>query len=296
MLDALGRQSVRPASVHVFSDGPRDGHDRGRVEAVRRLVGSVTWAPVRLTARPGNVGAAVNIVRGLDDVFASHDRAIVVEDDVLPASRFVETLQLLLGRYHDEPSVFSVGAYPSLLAGALSDYPFDAVVSPRFSVWGWATWGDRWKAISPQLLDFRNPFASADEVPETAGADLRRAVTLIEARPGFYWDYPVALLCLHRHLVHVLTRGYLVANIGRSTGTHGGGTPADDEFCERHTAIQDTVPVRLPPPHLRADVCAAIHEYLDAAWAATAPTAKRASASGTRLGRFVGRLFGRGGR
>jgi len=269
VLKALQAQSVQLPGLIVFADGPKEAQDESGVESVRRAIRSVDWVPVDLVVRDTNLGCAGNIVQGLDSVFAAHGQAIVVEDDVLPAGHFVEALTVLLVRYRDEPAVFSVGGYPSLLTDALPGYPFDAIISPRFSVWGWGTWADRWKTISPGILRFSNPFSSVEEVPELAGADLRGAVGLIEARPGFYWDYPIALLCLHRRLVHVLTRKYLVDNIGRTTRTRGAVVHDNAEFYARHNRVEDSVPTVLPPSKLEPIVCAAVLDYLAAVWAAT---------------------------
>jgi hypothetical protein len=262
VLAALKGQSARPREVLVFADGPRHAEDAPKVEEVRNLVRAVDWAEVRLTARERNLGCAPNIIGGLTEVFTRRPEAIVIEDDTLPAAHFCEAMQRMLAHYRSSTDVFAVGGYPSLRADALPDYPYDVVLSPRFSCWGWATWAGRWKRVSDALPSFANPFGAPESVPLTAGADMPAMARAVAARPGFYWDIPVSLLCLRHGWLQAITRHYLVTNIGTASGTHG-ATDLNTSYLNRHNVVRDERPERMAPPAPDARVAAAVQRYVE---------------------------------
>lgn len=268
VISALSAQTIRPSRLIVFSDGARDLAEETKVKAVRDLIRSIDWATVQMHERKCNWGCAKNIIEGLTEVFKEYPQAVIIEDDVLPASHAYESLLLLLDHYASECQVFSVGGYPSIAPDALPDYQYDVILSPRFSVWGWGTWADRWQSILSDLHDFKSPFKSLEDVPTHAGTDLAAALQQIQERPGFYWDLPIALLCLHRGLLHALTRYYLINNLGLSSGTHGSASPKVLDFFARHNAISERLPALYPPVFLQEDICQAIQQYLKAAYSA----------------------------
>jgi 2-polyprenyl-3-methyl-5-hydroxy-6-metoxy-1,4-benzoquinol methylase len=263
IIQALFQQTVRPRQALVFADGPRSAMDEPNVNTILKRIRDIDWMDVQLISRKYNFGCANNIIEGLNEVFRSYDRAAILEDDTLPVSIWYESILSLLEHYQDEPMIFSVGAYPSIKTNALPDYPFDVIFSPRFSCWGWGTWANRWKTIEETIANFKNPFSSAKNVPFYAGYDLKRGAELVEKNPGFYWDIPISLICLHRRLLNAITRHYLIKNIGVDSGTHGSKTPQQlIEFTETHNAIGSRIPTEFPPILLRDDICNAIQEYV----------------------------------
>lgn len=262
VLDALREQTGRPDLLIVFADGPRSTAEEAQVNAVRGVIRAVNWAEVQLVERDRNIGCATNIIRGLTEVFQSYSKAIILEDDVLPARCFYESICALLDHYEGVRDVFSVGGYPSLKPDALSAYSFDVILSPRFSCWGWGTWADRWQQVASDLLDFHSPFASPDDVPLDAGDDIPSAVKLTKARPGFYWDYPISLFSLYYGWLHALTRYYLTKNIGISSGVHGRAGPHLKRFYEQNNPLTEKIPSLFPLAQRQDEVSVAIQQYL----------------------------------
>jgi len=264
VISALRSQTVMPPKLIVFSDGPQDSTDEQNVYAVRQIIHSIDWIDVELIERERNFGCAQNIIQGLTDVFQHHDRAAVLEDDTLPAAHWYESICLLLDNYANDPMVFSVGGYPSIKADALLDYPYDVILSPRFSCWGWGTWSNQWQDILTELHNFKNPFKNPDNIPRIAGSDLRESIRLVDERPGYYWDYPISLLCLHRGLLNALTRYYLVQNIGTDSGTHGKHlSQAILRFIEENNRIEERLPASLPQVILMDSISQAVQQYVN---------------------------------
>jgi len=269
VLAALRTQTVRFPLIIAFSDGARHDEDAPHVEAVRALLRAIDWTEVQLVEREYNYGGPANLIQGISQVFESYERAVIVEDDVLPSPHFYEAMCKLLDHYQSASSIFSVGGYPSLLRDSLPNYPYDVILSPRFSVWGWATWSDRWKQVRDRLFNFKNPFSTPDDVPLRAGADLHTMACEAEHElRGFFWaGTALALLSLYHGWLHALTTGYLVNNIGLNTGQHARenvNMRTLTAFLAEHNAIADKVPERFPPVEPRSDVAAAVQCYVDA--------------------------------
>jgi hypothetical protein len=154
VLDAL--RAAQPTSLYVVADGAREGRpgEEALCAQVRDLVTEgVDWpCTVQRRFSETNLGCEGNVELGLDWVFSQTDRAIVLEDDCVPDASFFSYCEELLDRYADEHRVWQVAGnahgVPAARFGTDS-YRF----SSWASVWGWATWADRWqrhRAVFPR--------------------------------------------------------------------------------------------------------------------------------------------------
>jgi hypothetical protein len=170
-LDVL--REVRPERLFVVADGPRPGlpDEARQCEEVRALVDTIDWpCQVERKYADANLGLEANVELGLDWVFSKVDRAIVLEDDCIPDPTFFRFAEELLTRYEDEKRVWQIGgdihAVPPEMFGDRS-YDFTTWAS----VWGWATWADRWH---DHRAEFNRDHAGAEErvnaLPRTADA------------------------------------------------------------------------------------------------------------------------------
>jgi hypothetical protein len=137
-----------PSKLFVIADGPRPGHpdDPARVAQTRAVIDSVAWdCPVERLYRADNVGLEPNVELGLDWVFGQVDRALVFEDDCVADPSFFPFAEELLERYRDDRRVWHVAG--NTLGVTPSHFGTDSYrFSTWASVWGWATWADRWQA------------------------------------------------------------------------------------------------------------------------------------------------------
>jgi hypothetical protein len=247
-LDVL--QKVRPERLFVVADGPRPGRpeEAAQVAAVRALVDSVVdWdCTVEKRYAERNLGLEASIELGLDWVFDRVDRAIVLEDDCIPDPSFFPFCEELLERYAGEPRVWQISGDTHLVPKALfrgASYDF----STWASVWGWATWADRWQA---HRAEFDRDHAGAEDrvghVPRTAPA-LRRTPAVphpdsLVTRAGLRhftrvaretngdrrgWDHHWWVTIMSRQGLSIMPSVILVENDGYGEGaTH---TRADQE-------------------------------------------------------------------
>lgn len=141
-------RAVEPAELFVAADGPRPwvATDAERCAQVRDLLADVGWpCKVRTRFSERNLGLEANVELGLDWVFSEVERAIVLEDDCIADPTFFRFAEELLDRYADDPRVWQIAGDSHLVPSSMYDgasYAF----STWASVWGWATWADRWHA------------------------------------------------------------------------------------------------------------------------------------------------------
>lgn len=235
-------REARPPRLFLVCDGPRADRpgDAAGVSAVRALLDDVDW-PCEVDRRfsERNLGVEANVELGLDHIFSQVERAIVLEDDCLADPTFFRYADQLLDRYADDRRVWQVagnglGLSESLFHG--SSYAFSAWAS----VWGWATWGDRWRRH--RELFPRMHAGTGDEAPvRTAPVKLDNAgLVTISGRRHFVeaaasddavthgWDKQWWLSIMSEGGVCVTPAHSLVENVGFGEGaSHTVGSGVD---------------------------------------------------------------------
>lgn len=149
-----------PESIHsdlyIFSDGYKNDQDRSAVEMVRAYIYQITgFRNVFVIADEKNKGLAKSIISGVSKVFETHERVIVMEDDLITSSNFLAFMNHYLSVYEHELKVFSISGY-SFDLGKPKRYPYEIYFINRGWSWGWATWKDRWDTVDWNVSDYQN--------------------------------------------------------------------------------------------------------------------------------------------
>jgi len=219
----------KPQQIFVISDGPRDGHpeDIKLVEQCRMVTESIDWEceVVRLYSET-NLGCRNRIISGLNHVFDQVPHAIILEDDCLPHPDYFPYAQELLTRFKDHPKVFSIG-------GHIWEFPDQPDTDSYFfskylSVWGWATWADRWRLVDPDMTEWPI-LRSTSLLKELASTPLEFVYwqkvfdMTYEVNPALSqaWDYTVQLAMWKAGMLAIRPHVNLIQNIGLdSDATH----------------------------------------------------------------------------
>jgi hypothetical protein len=96
-------------------------------------------------------------------------------------------------------------------------------LAPRFSSWGWATWGDRWRSFSFDLVALRREIAAGRlQHPQRAGADMAGMIqkAVVAETVGGAWDVVCATNMLLHGWYFVTPAWNMVENTGFTDGTH----------------------------------------------------------------------------
>jgi hypothetical protein len=152
--DALARvfqrvREARPARLFVAFDVPVTGPDDPEHRRAVELASAVDWpCAVDLDVADHPLGPTGRIASAIDRAFTDVDRLIVLEDDILVDPSFFPWAGAMLDRYAGDPSIGHIGGRNELVGWPAND---DHLLVRRGSMWGWATWRDRWMNFRTDL-------------------------------------------------------------------------------------------------------------------------------------------------
>jgi hypothetical protein len=149
-------RDARPERLFLIADGPRpeSPEDRHECELARAVVAEVDW-PCEVTRiyADENIGLRLRIPTGIDEVFRSVDRAILLEDDCLPDPAFFPFCEEMLRRYADDERVMHVAGSQLLRPAPAREASYHFSRYPH--IWGWGTWRRAWATYDVDLAGWQ---------------------------------------------------------------------------------------------------------------------------------------------
>ncbi|HEV7348041.1 glycosyltransferase [Telluribacter sp.] len=154
-IEALRQNPLaKQSQLIVYSDGPRREEDQVPVREVRAYLATVQgFKGTKIVLSENNRGLATSVIEGVSEVLEQYDRVIVLEDDMVCTTDFLDYMNRALRTYYHRPDIFSVTGYTPPIQ-LPPHYPHDLYLAPRASSWGWGTWRDRWQQADWQVGDF----------------------------------------------------------------------------------------------------------------------------------------------
>ncbi|WP_183099399.1 glycosyltransferase family 2 protein [Nocardioides pelophilus] len=254
-------REAAPARLFLVADGPRADRpdDAALCAETRAVFDEVDW-PCQVERRFSdvNLGVEGNVELGLDWVFEQVPEALVFEDDCTPDPTFFPFAEELLDRYRDDQRVWQIsgnrhGVPRKLYQG--DSYAF----STWASVWGWATWADRWqrhRAVFPRDHVRRSATDAGDAPTRTVPAVPAPGTLVTRAGQRHFaeaarssdvvthgWDKHWWITIMSEGGLAIAPSGNLVVNSGfGEDATHGYSPGREDdpaepmEFPLRHPA------------------------------------------------------------
>lgn len=224
----------RPMKLYLISDGPRDEDERKNVIFLRNAVEKkIDWNPaVELVYSDENLGCKNRIVSGLNYVFEREDRAIIIEDDVLPQKSFFPYCDELLERYCDDERIVMVSGL-NVVNEKINKFSYG--FSKGANIWGWATWRRVWKQYDSNIDDWKeyrnaNRLKYYNELSKKQCMEYTRWFDSVYEQQVDTWDYQFLFLCLKLKGLSIFPMRNLIKNIGfnNTTATHTkGNTPKE---------------------------------------------------------------------
>ena len=241
-------RDVRPARILAIADGPRASHpaDAAACSQARAVLDGIDWpCSIEREFVEANLGCDRRIISGLNWAFSRVDRAIVLEDDILPHPSFLPWAASMLDRFGPDPSIGIISGRNPL--GTWGDATQDHIRAPYGSIWGWAATARVWRHI--HACDLSGDPASAEADLQRSGLDpLLQAhwtVALKMFRRGelVAWDVLFSLrqAMLGLHSIHS------PVNLTRNTGIGAEATRTlyEDDFSALLKA-QEARPLQSP--------------------------------------------------
>lgn len=210
-------RKIKPSVLYHISDAGKDEAAEARVEQVRRYIrDNIDWeCDLRTNYAGVNMGCKRRIQSGLDWVFENEERAIVLEDDVVPSQSFFYFCQDMLERYKDEERVMMVTGNKRV-----PDYPMqsDYTFSRFCSIWGWATWRRAWKYYDSEMKNW--PKSKKEKLLKNVyGVDvamtLGREFELTYLEEINSWGYRWHFSMLNNNGLEIVPKYNLIENIGQ---------------------------------------------------------------------------------
>lgn len=156
MLASLMRcPECKESDLYVFMDAARNDAEAEDVQKVRSLFDGLTgFRSVQTKAATTNKGLARSVIEGVSHVLQQHENIIVLEDDLVVTSDFLQFMNTALDVFHHRNNIWSISGYtPSMNIPPHYDKSSVFLV-PRAQCWGWATWRDRWQMVDWDVSDY----------------------------------------------------------------------------------------------------------------------------------------------
>jgi hypothetical protein len=132
------------SQIYIFIDGPKDEHDKKLIRKNIKIAKEVTgFKDKHVIVSKKNKGLAESIKTGVNQIFETHSKVIVLEDDILTVNSFLRYMNAALDKYENYQDVASVQSF-SVVTGKYKQYFF----LPGADCWGWGTWKDRWVNVT----------------------------------------------------------------------------------------------------------------------------------------------------
>lgn len=199
----------------VYADAARSEKDVAAVEAVREIFSDLRgFLSVRIHLREKNYGLARNIMEGVTQVTAMYGRAIVLEDDIVTSSAFLNYMNAALDKYENIKEVWHISGwnYPIKSNENLPETFFWRTMN----CWGWATWADRWQHFKKNPGELVNSWSSDDVKRfnlDSSHDFWAQVVANHEGKLNTWAIFWYATIFVHQGLCLNPTRSF-VANIG----------------------------------------------------------------------------------
>lgn len=216
---------ARPPRLYIAADGARQGRDGEAelVEQVRRIASTVDWpCDVKTLFRKGNLGCKIALSSAIDWFFKNEEEGIILEDDCLPNNDFFLFCEEMLNRYRLDSSIGMIAGFNPQGPGLVSNEYF---ASRNASIWGWASWRDRWVHYDVDMADWHRP-----EVKEKIRKEItlktylyyKLSFDLVVKKILNTWDHQWAFCLIQKKYKTIKPVANLIKNIG-TVGTHAVG-------------------------------------------------------------------------
>lgn len=221
VLDVVADQS--DLEMFISIDGSKGSEDEPLVSQVKKIAMNIPAHPsLHLRFLEENVGCREGVQGAIDWAFETVENLIILEDDCLPNREFFDFMAWGLTTFQNSPEVAMVSGWNEL------------GVWPRFrpgishlvtlgGIWGWATWGDRWRnhqeIWKEPSFDWRSELNEAQremKLPGKIFRGLEDGLTRVFEDNLDSWDYQWAFTRVYCRSFSINPRTNLVTNIGFS--------------------------------------------------------------------------------
>ncbi|WP_423188944.1 glycosyltransferase family 2 protein [Alkalibacterium sp. f15] len=226
-------KKARPAKLFLIQDGARliNDSDNQRINECRSIVDDIDWeCEVFKNYSESNLGCGRRPFTGITWVFEHVDKAIILEDDCIPADSFFSFCKEMLIKYQNDKRVGIISGLNYFEQYDFGGNSYGFVKTG--SIWGWATWKDRWEEYDFNMDHLKDDYiqnlVKMDITPKSAAKQRintwKAAQKKILNEPNVsYWDYQWGLTRHINSWLSIVPNRNQITNVGIGSGsTHSG--------------------------------------------------------------------------
>jgi GR25 family glycosyltransferase involved in LPS biosynthesis len=168
-LEALEKNYLaQETHLIIFLDGLKDNCSSEQAEhhnQLRLLLNEKKWCrTVEIFESETNLGCAKSIVNGVTEALKSHNKVIILEDDIVTSPYFLTYMNDGLNYYEKDLTIGSINSFAERFLGD-SRFPEYFLMNGSDS-WGWGTWRDRWKDFIFDAKIVKDKIIQLDKIDE----------------------------------------------------------------------------------------------------------------------------------
>ena len=237
LFNALER--VKPRHLYIACDGPRPSRpsDIELTQLVRQIATNIPWeCKTEYRFLSSNLGMMNSVYSSISWFFENVESGIILEDDCIPSPSFFHFCHLMLDRYQNSNSVFSISGRNHL--GEFE--PNAQYFFSTGSIWGWATWRRAWcqfnlsNVFLKSKAELEHDLLWLKEIAPNKYTEIVNGVLRSADGTSPTWDYPWAYVRMAKRSLNVISSFNLVRNIGSG------------DSATNTSSLADSVPVHNP--------------------------------------------------
>ena len=154
-IEALKRNSLASESeLFVFADGPKENAtdaQQAKIRQVREYIASIEgFKEVHIETSEKNKGLANSVVYGVTKIVNQFGRVIVLEDDIVTSSHFLQYMNQSLDLYENDDEVACIHGFSIIKDAPIRE---NSYFQYGADCWGWATWERGWELFNPDAQE-----------------------------------------------------------------------------------------------------------------------------------------------
>jgi len=144
------------SDLFIFCDGPKSKASESDLKKnadVRKIVREkFSFKSVTIYESETNKGLGPSVIAGVTKIVNEFGKVIVLEDDLLTSTYFLEYMNTALDKYENEDKVMQISGY--MFPVEFTNLKTDAIFLPYTTTWGWATWSRAWKYFDDMMSGY----------------------------------------------------------------------------------------------------------------------------------------------
>ena len=145
LLKVISKNTNKISKIYFKIDGPRNLNDKKKILEIIKILRDFSSSKKIYTVNKKekkNIGLQKNIIKGVDWVFKSEKKIIVLEDDTIPSNSFFNFCNFYLELFEKKENVMHISG-----TNFVNNNNNNFYYSKFPDVVGWATWRNRWDKL-----------------------------------------------------------------------------------------------------------------------------------------------------